>query len=161
MKSTISNFLNTKFRAKMKILKLGTNMPYLITFALEFSKNYCHNWSEHHCGKCVQIRSFFWSVFSRIRAECGEILRIFPLSLRIQSQCGKIRTIKNSLFGHFSRSAPSNFSKQIFVLNKNSQIWDQNCSIKVLYFYVELLPCLKSATSNFSQNKVLCENKNP
>ena len=36
----------------------------------------------------VQIRSFFWSVFSRIRTEYG-----------------KIRTRKNSVFGHFSRSA--------------------------------------------------------
>ena len=35
----------------------------------------------------VQIRSFFWSVF-----------------YRIQSKCGKIRTRKNSVFGHFSRS---------------------------------------------------------
>ena len=32
----------------------------------------------------------------------GEILHI---SLRIQSECGKIRTRKYSVFGHFSRSA--------------------------------------------------------
>ena len=37
--------------------------------------------------KCVQIRSFFWSVFSHIRTEYA-----------------KIRTRKNSTFGHFSRS---------------------------------------------------------
>ena len=40
-----------------------------------------------HCVKSVQIRSFFWSVFSRIQPECG-----------------KIRTRKNSIFGHFSHS---------------------------------------------------------
>ena len=40
-----------------------------------------------HCVKSVQIRSFFWSVFSII-----------------QSECGKIRTRKTSVFGHFSRS---------------------------------------------------------
>ena len=40
-----------------------------------------------HCVKSVQIRSFFWSVFSRIRTDYGEI-----------------RTRKNSVFGHFSRS---------------------------------------------------------
>ena len=28
-----------------------------------------------HCVKNVQIRSFFWSVFPRIRTEYGEILR--------------------------------------------------------------------------------------
>ena len=44
-----------------------------------------------HCLKSDhQIRSFFWSVFSRIRTEYGEIW--------------SIRTRKNSLFGHFSRS---------------------------------------------------------
>ena len=41
-----------------------------------------------HCVKSVQIRSFFRSAFSRI-----------------QSEYGKIRTRKNSVFGHFSHSA--------------------------------------------------------
>ena len=50
-----------------------------------------------HCVKSVQIRSFFWSVFSRIWTE-------YEVSLRIQSECGKIRTRKSSVFGHFSRS---------------------------------------------------------
>ena len=29
-----------------------------------------------HCVKSVQMRSFFWSVFSRIRTEYGEILQM-------------------------------------------------------------------------------------
>ena len=41
-----------------------------------------------HCVKSVQIRRFFWSVFSCIQPEYR-----------------KIRTRKNSVFGHFSRSA--------------------------------------------------------
>ena len=41
------------------------------------------------------MRSFFWSVFSRIRTE---------LSLRIQSECGKYGQEKNSVFRHFSLS---------------------------------------------------------
>ena len=45
--------------------------------------------------KSAHIRSFFWSVFSRTRTGA---------SLRIQSKCGKIRTRKNSVFGHFSCS---------------------------------------------------------
>ena len=36
------------------------------------------------CVKSVQIRSFFWSVFSRIRNEYGEILSIFPYSVRMR-----------------------------------------------------------------------------
>ena len=65
-----------------------------------------------NCVKSIQIRSFFRSVFSRIRTEYGEILQSFFWSvfshirtLRIQSECGKIRNRKNSVFGHFSRSA--------------------------------------------------------
>ena len=56
----------------------------------------------------VQIRSYFWSVFSRIRTEYGpEItpyLNTIHASLRIQSECGKIMTRNNSVFGHFSRN---------------------------------------------------------
>ena len=36
-----------------------------------------------HCVKSVQLRSFFWSVFSCIRTEYGEILRISPYSVRM------------------------------------------------------------------------------
>ena len=53
-----------------------------------------------HCVKSVQILSFFWSVFSCIRTEYGDL----PLNLRIQYKYRKIRTRKNSIFGHFSRS---------------------------------------------------------
>ena len=53
-----------------------------------------------HCVKSVQIRSFFWSIFSRIRTGHGDFL----VNLRIQSECRKILTRKNSVFGHFSRS---------------------------------------------------------
>ena len=44
-------------------------------------------WICIHWMKSIQIRSFFWSVFSRI-----------------QSEYRKIRTRKNSVFGHFSHS---------------------------------------------------------
>ena len=37
-----------------------------------------------HCVKCVQIRSYFWSVFSCIRTEYGDLLRKSPYSVRRQ-----------------------------------------------------------------------------
>ena len=52
---------------------------------------------KFRCVRSVQIRSFFWSVFSRIQSG-------YFVSLHIQSKYGKIRTRKNSVFGHFSRS---------------------------------------------------------
>ena len=50
--------------------------------------------------KSAQIRSFFWSAFSCIQTEYGELLRKSPYSVRIQENTGQ----KNSVFGHFSRS---------------------------------------------------------
>ena len=45
-----------------------------------------------HCVKSDQIRSFFWSVFSSIWTEYGEILRISPYSVRTRENAGKMRT---------------------------------------------------------------------
>ena len=58
-------------------------LPIILFFFFEFLIFF----ESIHCVQGVQIRSFFWSVFSRIRTECG-----------------KIRARKNSAFGHFSRS---------------------------------------------------------
>ena len=60
-----------------KLLCNGSNNSLKINFSFD----------GNHCVKSVQLRSFFWSVFSRIWTECG-----------------KIRTRKNYIFGGFSRS---------------------------------------------------------
>ena len=60
-----------------------------------------------HCVKSIQLRSFFWSVFS-----------IYSVSLRIQFGCGEIQTRRKSVFGHFSRSEYlANFT-QLAIKNK-------------------------------------------
>ena len=41
-------------------------------------------WLLVHCVKSVQIRSFFWSVFSRICTEYGYLLRKSPYSVRMR-----------------------------------------------------------------------------
>ena len=33
-------------------------------------------WQKNHCVKSVRLRSFFWSVFSRTRAEYGDLQRM-------------------------------------------------------------------------------------
>ena len=53
-----------------------------------------------HYVKSVQIRSIFWSVFSCIRTEYGDLRRFTVF----QSKYRKIRTRKNFVFAHFSRS---------------------------------------------------------
>ena len=49
--------------------------------------------------KCPYSK-FFWSVFSRIRIEYGEVLRISPYSVQMREDTGQ----KNSEYGNFSRS---------------------------------------------------------
>ena len=45
-----------------------------------------------HTAWSVQIRSFLWSVFSRIQTEYGEIRSISPYSVRMRKNAGKMRT---------------------------------------------------------------------
>ena len=52
--------------------------------------------------KSVQVRSLFWSVFSLIRTEYREILRISPYSVRMRENTDQ----KTSVSGHFSLSDP-------------------------------------------------------
>ena len=42
--------------------------------------------SDIHCVRSVQIRSYFWSVFSCIRTEYGDLL---PYSFRLKENADK------------------------------------------------------------------------
>ena len=53
----------------------------------------------------VQIRSFFWSVFSCIRTEYRELQSKCPYQVRIQENTDQ----KNSVFRPFSRSVKNPF----------------------------------------------------
>ena len=53
-----------------------------------------------HCLKSVQIRSFSGPYFPAF----GPNTKRYGVSPRIQSEYGKIRTRKNSVFGQFSHS---------------------------------------------------------
>ena len=52
-------------------------------------------------GKKCPYSELFWSVFSRIRTEYEEILRISPFSVRMREN----RDQNNSKYGHFLRNA--------------------------------------------------------
>ena len=54
------------------------------------------------CLKCVQIRSLFWSLFSRIRTEYGEILRISPYSVRMRENTDQKKPCVWTLFTQWS-----------------------------------------------------------
>ena len=54
--------------------------------------------NSSHCMESVQIRSFSGPYFPAVG--------VCEVSLCIQSECGKIRTRKNSVFGHISHTEP-------------------------------------------------------
>ena len=54
---------------------------------ISFVFQFCYSFCNTYCVKSVQMRSFFWSVFSYIWTEHR-----------------KVRTRRNSVFGHFSRT---------------------------------------------------------
>ena len=98
--TTTNMFLNWQTFYNAAFDKTSSELLYLNVFSFGVPKCREHNALKHwplHCVKCVQIRSIFWSVFSRIWTE-------YEVSLRIQSKGGKIRTRKYSVFKHFSRS---------------------------------------------------------
>ena len=53
---------------------------------------------SQHCVKSVQIQSHFWSVFSCIGTEYGELLRKSPYSVQIQEKYGPEKTPYNGVW---------------------------------------------------------------
>ena len=65
--------------------KLGLCINYNTTCEIETNQVK----KEQHCEKSIQIRSFFWSVFSCIRAEYGDLRCKSSYSVRIQENMGQ------------------------------------------------------------------------
>ena len=81
-----------------KSLSQLINTPESPLFAL--TNDIKMNKRKRYSVKSVQIRSYFWSVFSCIWTEYGDLL----VNLFIQSEYRKVRTRNNSVFGQFSCS---------------------------------------------------------
>ena len=75
---------------------------------VEISTQRYVNWPYQHCVKSVQLRSYFWSVFSCIPTEYGDLLCKSPYSVRIQENTDqrkpRIRTIFTQCRQKFSGS---------------------------------------------------------
>ena len=105
--------------------------------------------------KSVQIRSFFWSVFSRIRTEYGKILRISPYSVRMRENMdqknSRLMLLNKMLlrgFGDSSLTVWAKFDKQnkrisaviktmISTIKYNQvKFFQQNLLVYVIWFSV-------------------------
>ena len=108
LRSSATSYKLTHWNLKFGILYLKTSVLTSLPKLKEFIKTWrrpeskcnickCSVNPYHHCLKSVQIRSYSL-VFGLNTEICG-------VDLRIQSECRKIRTRNNSVFGHFLRSA--------------------------------------------------------
>ena len=75
--------------AKMSILQLWLTWFYIVTFSakdiiMELLMIHIFDSRSTHCVKSAKIRSFFWSLFSCIRTECGDLRTKSPYSIQIQ-----------------------------------------------------------------------------
>ena len=68
------------------------------------SSRVCKNCLTLALRKKCPYSELFWSVFSRIRTEYGEILRISPYSVQMRENTDQ----NNSEYGHFLRSVNLN-----------------------------------------------------
>ena len=108
----------------MKVLETGVYERLLLkpVFSPGVFSNSLKLVHGFRCVKSVKIRSFFCSVFSHNWTECGEIWSI-------QSKSGRIRTRRNSVFGHFSRSVLYyNFQFRLPILTSLLIAWNYNAN---------------------------------
>ena len=117
-----------------------------------------------HCVKSVQIWSFFSSVFSSMRTKYGETL---------QSKCGKIQTIRTSLFGHISHIDVSNRLQhkikskdyinvvlQCSLAASINSLYPISSSLSLLYFFCIFLTivcnfCQSSLAARFTNSRCI------
>ena len=103
----IKSFLRTLFPKFMHLMNLLISSHHLIFATYD---SYCESGEQKklimvstllvkgiaesfkytfHCMKNVQIRTYFWPAFSRIRIEYGKICRILPDSVRMRENMGQ------------------------------------------------------------------------
>ena len=92
------------------------------------------NHVSQHCVKCVQIRSFFWTVFSYMRTEYGYLRSKSTYSVRTQENTDQK---KLRLWTHFKQCS----SKQNFLLHTHAHISERYriSKIKSSFCYALLL----------------------
>ena len=84
MNSILNKYALFKKKKKKKEKMASIRLSFKQNLRLNTGFPERYKTDRNHCVKSVQIRSFFWSVFSRIRTEYGEIRSISPYSVRMR-----------------------------------------------------------------------------
>ena len=99
--SSVSNKLPSTLIFVSKKISNPSSLHFLVLKKIKLTKYEClifdhlcsvtnymqinkSNTENIHCAKSVQMRSYFWSIFSCIQIEYGDLLRKSPYSIRIQ-----------------------------------------------------------------------------
>ena len=103
-----------------------------------------------HCVKSVQIRSFFWSAFSRTRTVYGMILRISPYSVRMRENTDQKKLRIWILFTQWMAVRVTE--------KKTTQRWNSFAEqITVFRCSLRKLPCNASVQSHFDYACNACD----
>ena len=135
MISTLAYFFNYYCQTLISGWETGHYFSNISSFPKILSLKSFSNSSGNSCFKFILL-------YMTLCETCPNteffLVRIFPhsdryfVSLRIQSKCGKIRTIKNSVFGHFScRHQNSFYLLQIGPVLEHSKVpkyYEQKCT---------------------------------
>ena len=84
---------NIQLPFKICILNIKKNAKAIQCDLCNYRVHIECNHLDYHCVECVQVRSFFWSVFFRIWTEYGEIWSISPYSVRMQENTDQKKTL--------------------------------------------------------------------
>ena len=113
---------------------LAEELCYHTSYKFQLLKHFSHGretslfLNNQHCVKCVQIRNFFWSVFSRIRTEYGEIRSISPYSVRMRENTDQKKLRIWTLFTQ-CKDTELNDTVSILTLKSTPErriLWTQN-----------------------------------
>ena len=122
-REALNKFLETNFSRKSYWNNTLTSLKTLVL--------------SHHCVKSVQIPSYFWSVFSRIRTEYGEIRSISLYLVQMREMADQ----NNSEYRHFSRIVRSviipPMAKSVNCLTKVDQLLSTFVASKEIHFSMQ------------------------
>ena len=116
--------------------------------------------SRRHCVKSVQIWSFFWSVFSCIWTEYGNLFRKYLYSVQIQENTDqkKLRILK--LFTQWEYLELSRAFTTVLLCERNSKCY--NCWRLTVYLLLgpeifhQLESVMKKKSKRFKEEKYQC-----
>ena len=92
-----------------------------------------NSWSKNkHCVKGVQIRSFFWSVFSRIRTEYVDFRRKSSYSVRIRENMDQKKLRIWTLFIQWSYERNYIENRDFVLCNVQTNVCD-TCNFEIWY----------------------------